>query len=800
MSRFSTRVRPKVQRLLQRKNSIKYPLLAPNKVSSRARWQAATLLLMFMAACGGGDDEPDSAVLDAGVRVDADTPLDGGQDGTIVDANVQDSAYDAGPDVGPIGHITFQDGDFIQTPSDLTTLGEELADLVHAVTGLALVVVENAPDDSRRIILSLGCSLPKNAFELSSPSELEFIICGSNVGVQYGVHEFAERELGIRWLFPGADGLGTYMPTRTSLEVQRLNRREAPAYVNRRFSVGRVSSDYAPWATRMRMTSSEAEFHHNLYNVFPPARYRTTHPEFYPVAGDIRYPEEGDVGGCATDGGRACIRENHTWQPVLRADGLLDEGIANVRQYFEDQPSVTWFSLGMNDSLTWGDAQLSGHPRNSLGFVDMSDDYFPWAGELATAVLETHPGKRFGLLAYHNLVDPPSSPIHESLVPYITYDRMQWIDPARRAADETRTTRWNEMATEIGWYDYVYGDQPTMYAAPRMYPHLMAEYLQFGREHNVRHYYAEAYPSTEYWREGPKLYVLAKLLWDPDVDVDALLEDWYLAAVGPAAAPYLANYYTFWETFWMDRVPETPWFQNSRWDYLPFAQDGYLEILTLADRTYLREQISAMQTAAAGTEFESRAVFFARGAARTEALAMGARFDFEAGRVAAGFGQMLHETMEGTLGQVPMGWSFWNRSGAGSTIVSRGLTDTRAAMGTSSFETRLNATGEAELAALLYRAVAMEGDLRYCLRAQVSSESDFVMSLSFRETPGSGRNDALGQRMFAATGGEWQTKVVCTELPADSSFTEMTVWLGMETSAAGAHQVAFDEVELFSAP
>lgn len=38
-------------------------------------------------------------------------------------------------------------------------------------------------------------------------------------------------------------------------------------------------------------------------------------------------------------------------------------------------------------------------------------------------------------------------------------DRMQWIDPARKNSDKIRTKAWMEKASELGWYDYIYGDQ-----------------------------------------------------------------------------------------------------------------------------------------------------------------------------------------------------------------------------------------------------------------------------------------------------------------------------------------------------
>ena len=84
--------------------------------------------------------------------------------------------------------------------------------------------------------------------------------------------------------------------------------------------------------------------------------------------------------------------------------------------------------------------------------------------------------------------------------------------------------------------------------------------------------YAEAYPN---WGEGPKLYVSLKLQWDPRQDVDALLRDWYVRAVGPDAAGDLAAYYAHWEDFWTRRIRDSRWFSKTG-QYLAFYNPAYL--------------------------------------------------------------------------------------------------------------------------------------------------------------------------------------------------------------------------------
>jgi len=517
----------------------------------------------------------------------------------------------------PLPPIQFQDNSKIVVEVEATEAGNLLASEIENSLGWSFEIVKVIPPTGQYIHLRLECDeTPRDGFTHTSETDRSITLCASKIeGLKSAVFDFAERQLGVRWLFPAPNDLGTYRPRRDTLTVSRENRTHAPAYINRRFSQGQVDQHYAVWADRLRMTTSKSAFHHNLYKLFPPSKYRLTQPEFYPVHTDgIRYPEEQYVGACKTDPS-LCTKENVHWQPVLTAQGITDEAVNNIQKYFDEHPEINWYSLGMNDGRVWGEEQQQGKPLNSLSLTHMSDYFFPWVNEVVAKVGKTHPQARFGLLAYNNLVDPPADSLNERVVPYIAYDRMQWADPTRQQTDRIRTQTWSNRAHELGWYDYVYGDQKrrggpdVFYSAPRVYPHLMAEYLRFGYDNGVRHYYAEAYPSSELWSEGPKLYVLAKLLWNPDLDVDALLMDWYQAAVGKGAN-YLSNYYSRWETFWTERVPETNWFKFNDRGYLYFRTNGYLLALTAEDKAYLQTQMDGLKHSTQGTAFEERADFF----------------------------------------------------------------------------------------------------------------------------------------------------------------------------------------------
>ena len=411
-------------------------------------------------------------------------------------------------------------------------------------------------------------------------------------GTEFAVCDFLERYVGVRWLLPGPDG--DDVPQTGTIRVPTGEVRQEPAFFSRQFS-GLVGEAQATWARRNRM-HARVSFHHNLVRLFPPEKYTTTHPEFFPVKGGQRFlPASSSV---------------HAWQPCCSASGIVEEAIKNICDYFRQHPEATSYSLGVNDSSghCQCEACQSRDPggKNFLGYRDVSDRYFEWCNHIVEGVLKQYPDKYFGCLAYSEVGQAPSRvKVHPRIIPFMTYDRMKWIHPELRADGQRMTQRWHEVSPVLGWYDYIYGSP---YCLPRVWFHQMADYYRFGHANGVRALYAEAYPN---WGEGPKLYVSLKLQWDPKQDVDALLRDWYSRAVGPEAAADLGAYYARWEDFWTRRILDSKWFSRGG-QYLSFNSTRYLENVTDEDMVESRRLLESVVAKAQTAPQKARAALLLR--------------------------------------------------------------------------------------------------------------------------------------------------------------------------------------------
>ena len=481
-----------------------------------------------------------------------------------------DSSLDIVRDGRPVAAVVLAE----EASQQLKAAAEVLSACVEESTGAKLSVVTDPPDQGTIIVIgkTYGITgdypdqtgLDDDGFDIAFPDDRTILIVGpTDWGTEFGVYEFLERTVGVRWLMPGEDG--TDIPEHRTITVSPEPVRQEPAFFSRLFS-GLRGEVQTEWARRNRM-HGRVSFHHHLLRLFPPETYTKTHPEFFPMHGGKRVlPPTNDT---------------HHWQPCFTAEGLVEEAIHNVNRYFDENPDAVSYSLGTNDSSGYCEcesclARISGE-KNFLGRVDYSGLYYDWANRVIEGVLEKHPGKWFGCLAYSEVAAPPQNvKVHPRMIPYMTYDRMKWVDPEIRRVGEELTQAWHERSPVLGWYDYIYG---TPYCLPRVWFHHMADYYRFGQAHGVRALYAEAYPN---WGEGPKLYISLKLQWDPQRDVDELLDEWMVRCVGKGAAKSLSRYYRHWERFWTDRIRDSSWFSRGG-QYLSFYNPSYLNDIELAE-------------------------------------------------------------------------------------------------------------------------------------------------------------------------------------------------------------------------
>ena len=487
-------------------------------------------------------------------------------------------------------------------PKDSKTLADLLAEYVRKAAGaeVRLHAEADAPADHSGTVLYLGATakgtefvgakgeMEEDEFYIAFPDATTILIAGQfQHGIEWGTYEFIERYLGVRWLFAGA--LGTHVPAATQVTVPQREVRGRPAYLTRAISFDNDRSELTDWS-RLSRLRRRVRHGHYLGVLFHPSKFLEPNPEFYPLQGGVRARPVDPLTFVA-------------WQPCFTAPKIVETIAPHVAQFFRGtKPRTSTISLGVNDNGGHCECEscleLDGNQETPGGLANRSESYYRFCSELAAEVhrqLPERKGLRFGLLAYSNVIVPPEGGLHPALIPFITLDRMLWADEETRRRGHAENEQWRRKASALGWYDYIYGKY---YSVPRVYFHTMQDYLQYGHANKVEHYYAEAYIADDY-REGPKYWLTMKLLWNPELDVEAALNDWYTAAAGEAAAPYLKRYFARWERFWTVGIHDSEWFRDMMTStYCQYSDIRYLSKISSEMLGEQRELLRAAEESA----------------------------------------------------------------------------------------------------------------------------------------------------------------------------------------------------------
>lgn len=446
-----------------------------------------------------------------------------------------------------------------------------------------------------QLVLQKRTPLTEDRTTIDFPSENLMRIAGGESGLMRTLFVLLEDHAGVRFLYQGlpmysADNLPDdlykrmHFPSLTQLAIPRRPFTHDSAFplkrstikTNRYFGVrggGQEQRRYF-WNWQMQLGAKDRvdTLHglgaannrhragrHNDGMIFPIDLYAdgtmTPPPdEAFPILDGIRYLPYKQPPGRAW---RA------HWQPCFTSQAAEDEAVKNILATMEKYPETTSMTLSVNDNGNHCQCPtcmaMDGRSLNSLNMPNRSTSYYHWVNRVVTRVTKQHPDLMFGLIAYREVITPPAQKLHPNVTVEITMDYQSTIDPAVKASRQALIAQWNEKATNLSVYSYDVANWS--WSLPRVYFQQMQEMLQYLHEHGGKGNFSEG---AHYFTlsEGPRMYLYFKLLEDPYLDRQAVIQDWCEAAVGKQAATPLVAYFMFWENYWRTTAPSIDQF----WD------------------------------------------------------------------------------------------------------------------------------------------------------------------------------------------------------------------------------------------
>jgi len=440
-------------------------------------------------------------------------------------------------------------------------------------TGGFEIVNEAAMESSQgQVILALGRTGWTDPAELDRLSPDGFIvrrqanvicIAGStSSGTYHGAMRFLDDICGVRFYLP--TDLFTSSPNGAAEIPTALDLRSDPFVRSGMISgLADVPGDGGWWRRNAAVRRRGGTHQHNMFTLFDPARYAATYPEIYPFLD-----------------GRRHIPADHldqAWQPCLSADRLVEVAEDSAVRYFRRQPSAAYVACSVQDghavcqcevcSGVYAKHQTGGLSRAQAETHGFSELYYAFIRRLALRLQEQAPGKQLVALVYGPARIPPQEKMPPNVVLFTNFhiaeldaDRILETDPATGLSPLDYVLRRCNSFGNHDWY------QGNGFLIPRIYSGYWSRFLRHLAERvETAYMYAEAYPN--WGLDGPKLYILMRLWWDPRQDVGLLLRQFCHDMFGPAAEP-MREYFTALEQLWvtLDNVkgPERKLFVWSR--------------------------------------------------------------------------------------------------------------------------------------------------------------------------------------------------------------------------------------------
>lgn len=459
---------------------------------------------------------------------------------------------------------------------------EELRHFIEACTHLALKITTKCEGK----IFSLGetsfynqsgfevdrKALGDDGFIIREKDGNIYINGNTERSILYGVYDFVEVYLGVRFIAHDC----THIPQSDGIIATKIERTEIPAFPLRCYP---LQSMFGQWVdpdfmARQRnynnFTNTGKKFGgrenfifarvqgtHNT-NFFIPEKVAKRHPEFF--AFEDSKAHSADEQGFFHNS-MICLTNGITDEGTL--DESMDESVAKcvideMIKDFKAQPQAKYFVFDQMDGgvrckcARCMDAEKK-YMRSGLlmRFVNVVADKVQ---EYADKHMN---GREFYLttLAYSyakvapfkenddgtkTLIHPTCKPNKHVVVRLAAaWNSVYAVDDARqKRIDYDIFSDWSKLAEKMFFWGYDCGFDMFQKYFPS-WQNIGANVKFFAKRKNIEYIFMDGCKNSEDWQCAMRSYAYCKLFWNPDLDANALLEEFKLHFFGEIAYPYI---------------------------------------------------------------------------------------------------------------------------------------------------------------------------------------------------------------------------------------------------------------------
>lgn len=362
-------------------------------------------------------------------------------------------------------------------------------------------------------------ALDEDGFIIKTIGKKLIIAGGKDKGTLYGVYTFLEDYLGCRKYSSKV----FFIPEHAVIKLSPVDTIMKPAFSFRElhFADPIRDEEYRNWH-KLDAKKGKDEwglFVHTFQTLVPPEKYFRDHPEYFSFLNVQRIPD-----------GQLCLSNPHVFSILI--EGLTERMAQN--------PEAKYWSVSQNDTYK---ACECDHCK------ELYRDYGGYSGAMiwfVNKVAEKFPDKIISTLAYQYTRSAPKNikPADNVNIMFcsIECNRSRSLATDSLSASFRKDAEdWCALTDNIFMWDYVVQFRNMVSPFPNL--RVLQPNIQYFRDKGMKMMFQQGTGGNISEFYELRQYLIAKLLWNPDADFQALTDDFLRGYYGPAF-PYIGQYIT----------------------------------------------------------------------------------------------------------------------------------------------------------------------------------------------------------------------------------------------------------------
>ena len=358
---------------------------------------------------------------------------------------------------------------------------------------------------------------------------------GARTGTWYGVCDFLEKQLGIRWFMPGP--LGEYVPKKKNWSVPDLDYSDFPLMEKRDMSYvsggpnGKKEGEPNLFKRRNRMGKANSwQASHSWLYQLPGKKYFKDHPDWFAMVGGRRYPYDS---------------MGHGLQICTTNPQALDELAKNLIKFRKRWKVPIMLSLSPNDGGKLCECSKCTALDDGVtpsGRPIMTTRMVTYANEVAKRVNKVLPDQTFGFYAYSYYVQGVSKvkvDPHVTIMEVNNDTGVSYYNPLQREWHLKNLQAWRKQLNKLFFYSTPEG-MGNLELPCYHYENIV---MLFDNLYKAGVTGISMNNSSSFGSSGLNNYFYARFAWRPPKDRKKFYETAIRECYGDIAAPVMKGYF-----------------------------------------------------------------------------------------------------------------------------------------------------------------------------------------------------------------------------------------------------------------